>query len=114
MSTCPSSAVPGQVRTSICSRFTVNRDRPAPRLDPHLEALADARVGDEWITCKVSVNGVITVAWQQLSVGKHRDGRRVDVHVLPELLEVWDGNELIKTVARTSKGEIRKKRAASR
>jgi hypothetical protein len=25
------------------------------------------------------------------------------VHVLPELLEVWHGNELIRTVARTSK-----------
>jgi transposase InsO family protein len=83
-------------------------------LDPHLEALTEARCGDDWITRKVSVNGVITVAWQQLSVGKHRDGRRVDVHVLPELLEVWDGNELIRTVARTSKGDIRKKRAQSR
>jgi transposase InsO family protein len=94
-------------------RFHTVRDRTAPELDPHLEALADARSGDEWITRKVSVNGVITVAWQQLSVGMHRDGRRVDVHVLPELLEVWDGNELIRTVARTSKGDIRKKRAAT-
>jgi hypothetical protein len=85
-----------------------------PELDPHLVALHDARSPDEWITRKVSVNGVITVAWQQISVGKHRDGRRVDVHVLEQILEVWDGNELIKTVARTSKGAIRKKRAASR
>ena len=66
------------------------------------------------ITRKVSINGVITVAWQQISVGKHRDGCRVDVHALPGILEVWAGNELIKTVARTSKGAIRKKRAASR
>jgi transposase InsO family protein len=95
-------------------RFVLRRDKPAPELDPHLEAMADARSGDEWITRKVSVNGVITVAWQQLSVGTHREGRRVDVHVLPELLEVWDANELIRTVARTTKGAIRKKRAASR
>jgi len=92
-------------------RFLVDRNRPAPELDPHLVALQDARDPDEWITRKVSVNGVITVAWQQISVGKHRDGRRVDVHVLPELLEVWDGNELIKTVKRTSEGVVRKKRA---
>ena len=72
------------------------------------------RSNEDWITRKVSVNGVITVAWQQLSVGKHRGGHRVDVHVLLELLEVWDGNELIRTIARTSKGEIRKKRASSR
>jgi hypothetical protein len=31
----------------------------------------------DWITRKVSVNGVITVAWQQISVGKHREGRRL-------------------------------------
>ena len=55
---------------------------------------------------------MITVAWQALSVGKHRGGRFVDVHVLDELLEVWDGNELIKTVLRTTQGGIRKKRAA--
>jgi len=92
-------------------RFLVDRNRPAPELDPHLVALHDARDPDEWITRKVSINGVITVAWQQISVGKHRDGRRVDVHVLAEILEVWDGNVLIKTVQRTSKGVVRKKRA---
>ena len=96
------------------SRFEVRAAGAVPALDPHLVALEDARSPDEWITRKVSVNGVITVAWQQISVGKHRDGRRVDVHVLAEILEVWDGNELIKTVARTTKGAIRKKRAAAR
>jgi len=96
-------------------RFSTNREqRPAPELDPHLEALTHARSTEDWITRKVSVNGVITVAWQQLSVGKHRGGHRVDVHVLPEILEVWDQNELIRTIARTSKGDIRKRRAQSR
>jgi transposase InsO family protein len=92
-------------------RFLVGRDRPAPELDPHLVALHDARDPNEWITRKVSVNGVITVAWQQISVGRHRERRRVDVHVLAEILEVWDGNELIKTVKRTSNGVVRKKKA---
>jgi transposase InsO family protein len=92
-------------------RFLVDRNRPAPELDPHLVALEETRSPDEWITRKVSVNGVITVAWQQISVGKHREGRRVDVHVLAEILEVWDGNELLKTVKRSSKGVVRKKRA---
>lgn len=95
-------------------RFLTRQDRPAPELDPHLETLTHARSSEDWITRKVSVNGVITVAWQQLSVGKHRGGHRVDVHVLPEILEVWDGNELIRTVARTSKGDIRKRRATTR
>jgi transposase InsO family protein len=95
-------------------RFLTARSGPAPALDAHLGALDEARDPNEWITRKVSVNGVITVAWQQISIGRHREGRRVDVHVLDGILEVWDGNELIKTVARTTKEVIRKKRAASR
>lgn len=93
------------------SRFNpaAESERPAD-----LEALAEARQGDEWITRHVATNGVITVAYQQISVGKHREGRTVDVRARPETLEVWDGNELIKTVARTTKGAIRKKRAATR
>jgi hypothetical protein len=33
------------------------------------------------------------------------------VLVGPELLQLWIGNELLKTVARTSTGDIRKKHA---
>jgi transposase InsO family protein len=93
------------------SRFetTTDYNRPAD-----LVALADARVGDEWITRHVTTNGVITVAHQQISVGRHREGRTVDVRARSTTLEVWDGNELLKTVARTTKGAIRKKRAATR
>ena len=36
----------------------------------------------------------------------------VDVHVTDRVLQVWDGNQLLKTVARTSRGEVRKKRAS--
>jgi transposase InsO family protein len=95
-------------------RFSTPRSPQTPTLDAHLGALEETRDPNEWITRKVSVNGVITVAWQQISVGRQREGRRVDVHVLAEILEVWDGNELLKTVARTTKGVVRKKRAASR
>ena len=95
---------------------------PASRFDapaagarpPDLIAMADACEGDEWITRHVTTNGVITVAYQQISVGQHRQGRTVDVRARPTTLEVWDGNELIKTVARTTTGGIRKKRAATR
>ena len=79
-----------------------------------LGALVEARAGDEWVTRHVATNGVITVAYQQISVGKHRAGRTVDVRARADTLEVWDRNELIKTVARTKKGGIRKKRAATR
>lgn len=94
----------------------VSRFGASPHADlvADLGALAEARLGDEWITRHVATNGVITVAYQQISVGKHRAGRTVDVRARAQTLEVWDANELIKTVARTQKGAIRKKRAATR
>jgi transposase InsO family protein len=90
-------------------RFT-----PAPDPGPALvePASVPRRDGDGWVARKVTTNGVICVSWQQFSVGKHRAGRQVDVHVTDDLLQVWDGDELIKTVVRTTRGEIRKKRAA--
>ncbi|HUC13319.1 MAG TPA: IS481 family transposase [Acidimicrobiales bacterium] len=90
-------------------RYLVARSGPELALDDR--ALDDHRAGDDWITRTVASTGVISVAWQVFSVGKHRAKEVVDVHVSETLLEVWSGNELIKTVLRTSKGGIRKKRA---
>jgi transposase InsO family protein len=92
------------------SRFFTARaeDRPvdASALEP-----VD-RSGDDWIARRVSAVGVVCVAWQQVSVGKHRAGRTVDIHVGPQLLHIWDGNELLKTALRNNTKEVRKKRAS--
>jgi transposase InsO family protein len=92
-------------------RFFTNRAdaAPTPRLDSR--AFDEDRTGDDWINRTVASTGVISVANQVFSVGKHRGGRIVDVRVREELLEVWDGTELIKSVLRTSKGVVRKKKA---
>src|ERR1035437_71084 len=90
-------------------RFYDRRDQvPTPPLN--LKALED-RGGDDWVSRTISINGIISVSNQVFSCGKQRSGHLVDVHVLDNLLQVWDGNELIKTVPRTTKGEIRKKKA---
>jgi transposase InsO family protein len=47
-----------------------------------LTALADDRAGDDWVSRRVASNGVISVAWQQVSVGKHRGGEVVDVPLM--------------------------------
>jgi len=86
-----------------------SQDAARPPLDA--TALVQDRSGDDWISRSVSVNGVISVSNQVFSVGKHRYGTIVDVRVREDLLEVWDGMELVKTVLRTSKGVVRKKRA---
>ena len=70
------------------------------------------RTGDEWVARRAGANGVISVSWQQICLGKAAAGHNVDVHVTDRVLQVWDGNQLLKTVARTSRGEVRKKRAS--
>jgi hypothetical protein len=44
--------------------------------------------------------------------GKHRAGRRVDIHLQGPTMQIWDGEELLKTVLRTNAKEVRKRHAA--
>jgi transposase InsO family protein len=92
-------------------RFGARSEPSVPTLALDRSMLEDDRSGDDWVSRVVSVNGVITVSNQAFSVGRTRAGEVVDVHVRQTTLEVWCGNELLKTVARTSQGEVRKKRA---
>lgn len=90
------------------SRFTAaSGGRPADA-----SALLSERAGDDWISRKITTNGVISVAWQEINCGRHRAGRRVDIHLQGPTMQVWDGEELLKTVLRTNGEEVRKKHAA--
>ena len=84
---------------------------PATRFHPVARTLVPERNGEQWVTRSVSRCGVVCVGYQQVSVGKSYSGSACDVLVDAQVLQFWVGNELIKTVARTSTGEIRKKRA---
>jgi transposase InsO family protein len=92
--------------------MAVPADRFAQAEPPPRPVLGGYRSGDDWVARRVAANGVVCVSWQQVSVGKHHAGARCDVHVTDELLQFWIGNQLCKTVARDSRGEIRKKRAS--
>jgi transposase InsO family protein len=83
------------------SRFQVAAPRPP----------APERTGEQWVTRSVARNGIVCVGYQQVSVGKNYSGSACNVLVTDQLLQFWVGNELLKTVARTTTGEIRKKRA---
>jgi hypothetical protein len=100
-------------RATPAQRFTTTRVATADAGPPlRLTTLAADRGGEDWVTRRVASNGVISVAWQQVSVGKHRGGEVVDIHVRDRLLEVWSGNDLIRSIARDHPGPIRKRRAA--
>ena len=69
------------------------------------------RSGDDWVSRRVTTNGVVSVAWQQVCLGAHHAGAHCDVHVDGDLLRFYIGDDLVKTAARTSRGEVRNKRA---
>jgi transposase InsO family protein len=85
------------------SRFCAGGDQPQHRLTPRPE-----RNGEQWVSRRVASNGLVSVGYQQVSVGKHFGGSACDVLVTDGLLQFWVGNELLKTVVRTSKGNVRK------
>jgi hypothetical protein len=53
----------------------------------------------------------VCVSWQQVCIGRHYAGARCDVHVDGELLRFWVDDQLVKTAAHKSSGEVRNKRA---
>jgi transposase InsO family protein len=65
------------------------------------------------VTRKVARNGIISVSHQVFSVGAALAGKLVTVHVEDDLLHAWCEGARIRTVLRTSRGEVRKKRARS-
>jgi transposase InsO family protein len=74
-------------------------------------AVTGHRSGDDWISRRVTTNGVVCVAWQQVCIGVHYAGARCDVHVDGDLLRFYVGDDLVKTAARRTTGEVRNKRA---
>jgi transposase InsO family protein len=102
-------ATPAEVFTQV--RLEAS-DAPAPARPVELRALHRDRTGAGWVSRHVSRNGVICVSWQQICLGVSHAGANVDVEVGEQLLQIWRGDELIKTVQRTSRGEVRKKKAS--
>ena len=91
---------------TLQTRFHQQGDEPrAPRPVPE-------RSGEQWVTRRVAANGTVCVEWQQVSVGKNYAGSACNVLVSGGLCQFWIGNELLKTVARTGSGPIRKKNAS--
>ena len=66
-----------------------------------------------WVARRASAVGVVCVNWQQVSVGVAAAGRNIDVWVTDEVLQFFDGDELLRTEKRTNSGPIRKKRAST-
>ncbi|WP_134122714.1 IS481 family transposase [Kribbella kalugense] len=86
--------------------------RAEPIRQPAAASSLEDRTGDDWIARRAGSNGVISVSWQQICLGKAAAGHNGDVHVTNQLLHIWDGRQLLKTVPRNTQGDIRKKHAS--
>jgi hypothetical protein len=93
------------------------RDDPAAVADLRPAASAsrrpDPRRGDGyWVSRRASAVGVVCVNWQQVCLGMAAAGRNIDVWVTDEVLQCFDGDQLLRTSTRTTEGIVRKKRAS--
>ena len=91
-----------------------SRFQPSNRQDRH-QLRQPEREGEQWVSRRVAPNGIVCVDSQHISVGKHYGGSTCDVLVADGLFQFWVGNDLLRTVARTTPGApIRKKHAERR
>jgi hypothetical protein len=71
-----------------------------------------ARSDGVWVARRASKVGVVCVNWQQVCLGVAAAGRNIDVWVTSEVMQFFDGDQLLRTEQRTTTGDIRKKRAS--
>jgi transposase InsO family protein len=90
--------------TTPAERFIAN---PSPGMTDTAAVDHVDRGGQDWVSRRVTTNGVVSVAWQQVCVGAHHAGSRCDIHVDGDLLRFFIGDDLVKTAARTSRAEVR-------
>lgn len=73
---------------------------------------ASARSDGMWVARRASAVGVVCVNWQQVCLGVAAAGCNIDVWVTNEVMQFFDGDQLLRTEQRTTTGDVRKKRAS--
>jgi hypothetical protein len=72
-----------------------------------------ARSDGIWVSRRASAVGVVMVSWQQVCLGVAAAGRNIDVWVTDQVLQFYDGDQLLRTQKRTSEGTVRVKRSTA-
>ena len=54
----------------------------------------------DWVARRASADGVVCVNWQQVCLGDAAAGRTIDVWVTDQVLQFYDGDELLRTEKR--------------
>ena len=95
------------------ARFHQPDPAPVRQLRPAAtEGRPDRGRGDgTWVARRASAVGVVCVNWQQVCLGVAAAGHNIDVWVTQEVLQFFDGDQLLRTEKRSTTGEVRVKRA---
>jgi transposase InsO family protein len=95
-------------------RFLATSTAPAVPIRPTTDTARPvaARGDGDWVARRANAVGVITVNWQQIVLGKAAAGRDLDVWITDKVIQVYDGDQLLRTQLRRGSGEVRKKRAS--
>lgn len=72
---------------------------------------AETRTDGTWVTRRASAVGAVCVNWQQVCLGVAAAGRPIDVWVTEQVMQFYDGDQLLRTEQRTTPGEVRVKRS---
>jgi transposase InsO family protein len=94
-------------------RFLQQQAAPVTELrsTPGAGRPAEDRPDGVWVTRRASAVGVVCVNWQQVCLGVAAAGRPIDVWVTDQVLQFYDGDQLLRTEKRTTEGEVRVKRS---
>ena len=90
-------------------RFWRTNDAAVSELRPSTVGIrpAAARGDGSWVARRASAVGVVCVNWQQVCLGVAAAGHDIDVWVTNDVLQFYDGDHLLRTCARTTKGTVR-------
>ena len=95
-------------------RFYRDKGTPVTALrpaEPTSTRPAEGRGDGIWVARRASAVGVVCVNWQQVCLGAAAAGHNIDVWITDEVMQFYDGNQLLRTSARSTKGQVRVKRA---
>jgi transposase InsO family protein len=62
-----------------------------------------------WVRRRASPVGVVCVNWQQVCLGVAAAGHTLDVWVTEQTMQFYDNDHLLKTVERTTRGEVKQR-----
>jgi transposase InsO family protein len=93
------------------------REHTAPVTELRAPSHGPTRPGKDrrdgyWVARRASAVGVVCVSWQQVCLGAAAAGHNIDVWVTDQVLQCYDGDQLLRTQQRQQRGKVRKKRAS--